>query len=234
MGGTTHTHEFTYVEGMDSWLSTRDNGATWERSTLDLDRSQIHAQRSKSVYAANQSPVKKEIQFQRFLHLDVSSEVPNKNTVWLFKERLGDKGIQELFCLFEHHLLDHGLTASPRKIVDATIVETKRVHAKKKPEDELKRGPRWTKKRNQAYFGFKNHIKVNAQSKLIETYEATPANIHDGSKVESLADETRDRSIHADSSYCGREEAFRERGIEAHFNRAGISEPFVKRCRPEG
>jgi IS5 family transposase len=158
--------------------------------------------------------------FQRFLGLDVSSAVPDKNTVWLFKERLGKDGVKELFKAFESALLDLGLTASPGKIVDASIVETKRSHKKADDEKEnLEPGPRWTKKRNQAYFGLKNHIKVNAESKLIEEYEATPADIHDATKIEGLADEGRDGSIHADSAYCSKAEELEHRGIQTHFNR---------------
>lgn len=158
--------------------------------------------------------------FQRFLELDVSSEVPDKNTVWLFKERLGKDGVKELFKAFESALLKLGLTASPGKIVDASIVETKRSHKKTNEQCEsLEPGPRWTKKRNKAYFGLKNHIKVNAESKLIEAYEATPADIHDGSKINALANQERDGSIHADSAYIGREDDLMEKGIEPHFNR---------------
>ena len=152
--------------------------------------------------------------FQRFLGLDVSSAVPDKNTVWTFKERLGNAGVKELFDAFETALFDLGLTASPGKIVDATLVETKRTHRKADGEKEsLEPGPRWTKKRQTSYFGFKNHVKVNAASKLIETYEATPA------KLAALADTERDGSIHADSAYCGREEDLFERKIEPHFIR---------------
>jgi IS5 family transposase len=158
--------------------------------------------------------------FQRFLGLDVSSAVPDKNTVWLFKERLGKDGVKALFNTFEAALRELGLTASPGKIVDATIVETKRSHTKAPGGGEsLKPGPRWTKKRQKSYFGYKNHIKVDAKSKLIESYEATPADIHDSVKIEALADGGRDGSIHADSAYRGREEALLEKGIEPHFNR---------------
>ena len=88
--------------------------------------------------------------FQRFLGLDVSSKVPDKNTVWVFKERLGSDGIKALFDSFETVLFKAGLTATEGKIIDATIVETKRSH-KKTPEGEdetedLQPGPRWTKK----------------------------------------------------------------------------------------
>ena len=158
--------------------------------------------------------------FQRFLGLDVSSAVPDKNTVWTFKERLGSDGVKELFDAFETALFDLGLTASPGKIVDATIVETKRTHRKADGEKEsLEPGPRWTKKCQKSYFGFKNHVKVNAASKLIETYEATPAHIHDSAKLAALADAERDGSIHADSAYCGQEEELLEKKIEPRFIR---------------
>lgn len=158
--------------------------------------------------------------FQRFLGLDVSSPVPDKNTVWLFKNRLGVEGIKALFSTFEQKLYEMGLTATEGKIIDATIVETKRSHKKEEGEsdDDLTPGPRWTKKRGKSYFGLKNHIKMNAQSKLIEDYTATPADLHDGSQVQGLIDEERDGEIHADSAYVGKKELLEEKGIKASIN----------------
>ena len=38
--------------------------------------------------------------FQRFLGLSVSDKVPDKNTIWLFKQRLGEDDVEALFDHF--------------------------------------------------------------------------------------------------------------------------------------
>ncbi len=38
---------------------------------------------------------------------------------------------------------------------------------------------RWTKKNNETHYGYKNHAKVDAKSKLVDAYATTPANVHD-------------------------------------------------------
>ena len=38
---------------------------------------------------------------------------------------------------------------------------------------------RWTKKNNETFYGYKNHIKADTGSKFINNYEVTSANVHD-------------------------------------------------------
>ena len=38
---------------------------------------------------------------------------------------------------------------------------------------------RWTKKNNTVFYGYKNHIKANTKTKLIEEYIVTDASVHD-------------------------------------------------------
>ncbi len=38
---------------------------------------------------------------------------------------------------------------------------------------------RWTKKGNETHYGYKDHTKVDAESKLIIDYAVTSANVHD-------------------------------------------------------
>ena len=44
---------------------------------------------------------------------------------------------------------------------------------------------RWTKKNKRSYFGYKNHIKVDARSKLIKKYSVSSAEIHDSKPTET-------------------------------------------------
>jgi IS5 family transposase len=67
-----------------------------------------------------------------------------------------------------------------------TREENKRVKAGEVPESwsENKRrqkdtDARWTKKNNEVHFGYKDHVKVDADSKTITDYAVTGANVHD-------------------------------------------------------
>ena len=63
---------------------------------------------------------------------------------------------------------------------------------------------RWTKKNNETHYGYKNHAKVDRDSKMIVDYKVTSANVHDSRPFADLIDET-DQDIWADSAYVGEE-----------------------------
>jgi len=58
-------------------------------------------------------------------------------------------------------------------------------------------------KNGQRHFGYKNHIKINRKTKLIETYSVTNVSTHNSQAMEVLIDEDRDGEMFADSSYSG-------------------------------
>lgn len=68
---------------------------------------------------------------------------------------------------------------------------------------QLDRDAKWTKKNNQSYFGYKNHVKVDIRSKLIENYYVSPANEHDSQAVGKLIRPT-DKIMVGDSAYLGK------------------------------
>ncbi|GHU11038.1 DDE transposase [Spirochaetia bacterium] len=63
---------------------------------------------------------------------------------------------------------------------------------------------RWTKKNNETHYGYKNHPKVDAQSKLITKSVGSNAAVHDSQKIVELVDE-KDEVVYADSAYVGEE-----------------------------
>ena len=71
---------------------------------------------------------------------------------------------------------------------------------------------RWTKKNNETHFGYKDHVKVDTDSKIIVDYIVTDASVHDSQAIVDICDE-RDNAINADSAYVGEklEEALREK-----------------------
>lgn len=60
----------------------------------------------------------------------------------------------------------------------------------------------WTRQGNQTYYGYKDHVKADASSKLITDYAVTTASTHDSQPMPAMIDQT-DKVIYADSAYWG-------------------------------
>ena len=160
--------------------------------------------------------------FMRFLGLALGETVPDSKTIWNFRDTLAKAGvIESLFALFTRELEARGIVTHKGTIVDATFVdapkqrntreENKRIKEGEVPEDwsERKRrqkdtDARWTKKNNEAHFGYKDHVKVDADSKIITKYAVTSANVHDSQEFTDFLDDT-DVTVYADSAYVGQE-----------------------------
>ena len=125
-------------------------------------------------------------------------------------------------ALFDHFsacLQENGFAVSAGKILAASFVEVPRQQNSREENQQIKSGQipkgwqgnaaslrqkdldaRWTTKGGHRYFGYKNHIKVDRQSKLIQRWQATPANTHDSQAMKSLVEST-DGKLYADSAY---------------------------------
>ena len=63
---------------------------------------------------------------------------------------------------------------------------------------------RWTQKGGVNYFGYKNHVKVDTESKIITDYTVTTANVHDSQVLDKLLTEKdKGQPLFADSAYSG-------------------------------
>ena len=166
--------------------------------------------------------------FMRFLGLSLGDKVPDAKTIWLFRDTLTQaKAIGELFRLFNRQLESQGIITHAGTIVDATFVdaprqrntreENKTIKEDKIPEEWTENTPkaahklaqkdtdaRWTVKGGEKHYGYKNHTKVDADSKIITDYSVTNAAVHDSNKFVDFIDET-DKVVYADSAYAGRE-----------------------------
>jgi len=83
---------------------------------------------------------------------------------------------------------------------------------------------RWTKKHGKSYCGYKNHINIDKEHKLIRRYGVTDAGVHDSQVFDDLLDDDNgNRSIWADSAYrsAAREEQLREQGYNSRKHRKG-------------
>jgi len=162
------------------------------------------------------------LSFQKFLGLTLSDSVPDQKTIWLFREVLIRRGqVKPLFRRFEKHLNDAGLMGCEGKIIEASFVDVPRQRNSREENEEIKQGTvpesfqqnenrreqkdvaaRWAKKGEDVHDGYKNHVKADRTTKLIEDYEVTDARVHDSQVVDDLV-ETGDGIVHADSAYTG-------------------------------
>ncbi len=170
-----------------------------------------------------ESQVLDRFSFQRFLKMTVADAVPDQNTIWDFREGLRESGGEtELWLIFHELLAKAGVALTSGKIVDASFVDVPRQRNKKEDNDALKEGKtpeswkdrskaslrqkdvdaRWASKGNERHYGYKNHIKIDERTKLIERYHVTSAEVGDSVVVDQLAEDT-DGRWHADKGYDG-------------------------------
>lgn len=148
------------------------------------------------------------LSFMRFLGLGPADAIPDAKTIWRFRDDFAKAGTMErLFTCFNEHLKSLGLLTNPGQIIDASIVEVpqqhmtsaekKEVAAKVKPQDWSDAKSRQkdmeatrTRKGGMGYFGYKNHVNVDVEHKLIRKYRATTASIHDSRVFDVMLDDT--------------------------------------------
>ena len=183
------------------------------------------------------------LSFMRFLSLDLDSRIPDAKTIWLFRSKLEKHNLtRKLFDSFNGYLNESGFEARKGQIVDAAIV---RVPTQRNNRDEnkaIKEGnpptenwnkakrcqkdtdARWTKKRNQNFYGYKNHVEADVKHKIIRDYAVTDASVYDGNVFESILDETNtSRDVYADSAYRSEEHEIelKTAGYRPHLQRKG-------------
>ena len=144
-----------------------------------------------------------------FVGIDLSREsVPDATTLLKFRRLLLANDLTKtLFDEINAHLAEKGLLMRSGTIVDATIIaapsSTKNAKGERDPDMHQ------TKKGNQWHFGMKAHIGVDAQSGLVHTVIATPANVNDVTQAGALL-HGDEQDAFGDAGYLGvhkREEA---------------------------
>ncbi len=169
--------------------------------------------------AAVEEQIADRFSFMAFLSLRPGDAVPDANTLWDFREALERDGNERLFARFGEMLEKQGLIGHEGSIVDASFVDAPRQRNTREQNESIKNGERpaefdkdtpkgrqkdcdtkWAQKNKETHFGYKNHAKVDAKSKLIIGSVTTSANVHDSQVFQDLVYET-DNAMFADSVY---------------------------------
>jgi IS5 family transposase len=197
--------------------------------------------------------IRDRLSFVRFLGLGLEDKVPDAKTVWLYREQLAQAGmIATVFENFDSYLKDQGYLAMGGQIIDASIVsvptqhntrdENTKIKAGETPEDwvdnpakfrQKDTDARWTKKHGKSHYGYKNHINVDRQHKLVRHYEVTDASVHDSQVIADILDaDNTASSVWADSAYRSAEieEMLVDKGLTSRIHRKGRrNKPLSKR-----
>lgn len=131
--------------------------------------------------------------------------IPDSTTIWLFRERLTEKGkLDSIWQELQRQLDAKGLVVKEGSIQDATFITSDPGRSGNKPRGDQARTRRskdgtWTKKGGEFHFGFKFHDKVDVEYGLIRSTETTTASVHDSQVDLSLKGER----IYRDKGYFG-------------------------------
>jgi IS5 family transposase len=197
--------------------------------------------------------IRDRLSFMRFLGLGLEDVVPDATTVWLFREALSRANlVKALFDRFNGHLNAKGYLARGGQIIDATIVSAPKQHNTREENEAIKAGQtpegweekraenaqkdkdaRWTKKNDQSFYGYKNHISVDRKHKLIRRYTETDALVHDSQTLDEVLDKTNtSNEVWADSAYRSveTEAKLKAKGYKSRIHRrAARNTPLCKR-----
>lgn len=124
------------------------------------------------------------ISFHKFL--GSPERIPDRATVWAFRERLIDTGKDErIWEELQRQIDTKGLKVKEGVIQDATFITAdpghQRVNEPRGPEAKTRRNKdgEWTKKHAKSYFGHKLHTLSDIDYGLIRRLETTTAEVHD-------------------------------------------------------
>ena len=167
--------------------------------------------------------IRDRLSFIRFLGLTLDDDIPDEKTIWSYREVLiKGKVIEKLFSRFDRYLEEQGYGAELGMMVDASIVEVPKQRNTREDNQKIKEGkvaesfqenPNqfrqkdidacWTKRLNQNYYGYKDHINADVKHKLIRNYLVTPASTGDSLCLGKLihGQKNKDRKLWADGAY---------------------------------
>ena len=177
--------------------------------------------------------------FQRFCLLSDSANVPDRNTIWHYQQRLGVDGVTALFQAVDGQLLQRGYVARCGQIIDATLVPAPIQHFTKEDKAQLEQGKipaDWnaakrrqkdldathTKKHGKGYHGYKLSISVDARHKFIRKITTGTASEHDSTHFDEVLDEhNTSGDVYADRGYpsAQRSEMLKVLGHREHIQR---------------
>src|SRR5258708_15898883 len=191
-----------------------------------------------------------------FVDVELEGAGPDGTASWLFREALAEAGlIDQLFERFGQHLEAAGYIARGGQIIDATIVSVPKQRNTKEENEAIKAGKtpqgwekqpaknaqkdtdaRWTKKNDESFYCYKNHVGQAKAHKLIRKWDATDAAVHDSQKLDDVLDfSNTGKEVWADSAYRSLqiEAGPQDKCLQSRIHpRAARNRPLSERQKP--
>lgn len=124
------------------------------------------------------------LSFRHFL--GYPEKIPDRSTVWLFRENLTNKGkIHVIWDELQRQLDEQGYSIKRGTIQDASFITSDPGHAKAdKPRgDDAKtrrsRDGTWARKGNKSEFGYKLHSLIEKEYQFVRRFDTSTASLHD-------------------------------------------------------
>lgn len=161
------------------------------------------------------------ISFMSFLGFP--NPAPDSRTIWLFKERMAETGMDKVVWAELQRQLDAmGLRVKRGTMQDATFIEADHGSSNKPRGDEAKtrrsKDGTWAKKGDETHFGYKFHQKTDIDYCLIREFATTTASLHD-SQVDLSAE---GEPVFRDRGYFGA----KAKGIDFTMKRRTTEKPL--------
>jgi IS5 family transposase len=180
--------------------------------------------------------------FKLFLGIRGVDQIPDSRTIWAYRNELSiKKADSRLFKKLDRLLHQNHVIINKGSIVDAHIVECEINRNSKEDNEIIKQGgvpqhwqdnpnigsqkdkdARWVKHHNRKAYGYKDHVKIDKNTKLITNYEVTAANVYDGEMTADLI-QTRDKGkrLYGDSASWDYRDQIRKKGMIPCINQKG-------------
>lgn len=158
----------------------------------------------------------------------VNDKAPDHSTLTVFRERLGKERFEQIFNQIVKIASEHGLTDPKLRIIDSTHtqanvdlnrltkefrevlgrepkkLEKKEINSrnyisKTSPDPDARFGHKSKKK---IFYGYKNHLRINRETGIVENVIVTPGNVNDNEEFKNLIRDLPSNSqITADKEY---------------------------------
>jgi IS5 family transposase len=157
------------------------------------------------------------LSFRNFLGFP--DRIPDFSSLWKIRERLKNAGVDRLVWEeLQRQMKEKGYEIKKGVIQDASFIEAdlgrKRHHKEKKAKkagkeikytdkqiSHIDKDATFSVKHGQVHFGYKNHVKSDADNHLILDYEVTTASLHDN-RIDLVKE--GDNAAFRDKGYFGR------------------------------
>jgi len=151
---------------------------------------------------AMEQALRERLSFIKFCGLSLEDAVPDETTICRFRQRLIQADMeQDLLGMVNEQLIEQGWMVKQAVIVDASLIRASRKPPVKgeHPQDP---DADWTSRgKDEHHYGYKAHIKVDAQHTLVQKAELTAASVHDKTQLDNLLEKEND-TLYADKGYA--------------------------------